>query len=100
MWLFYEKALILKRKQQYEDALVFAHCMTLPLGGKEAAKSFEKFLKSLLPRDAMKNIERVREYKKIESTATRIKKNQEADQQDITDYFRQTKIPIPFAPNK
>lgn len=90
----------MKRKSQYEDALVFAHCMTLPLGGKEAAKSFEKFLKSLLPRDAMKNIERVREYKKIESTSARIKKNQEADEQDIGSYFRQGKIPIPIIPTK
>lgn len=54
IWLYYSKSVIIRRKQQYEDALVFAHCMTLPLGGKEAAQAFNKFLRGLLPEEFKK----------------------------------------------
>jgi hypothetical protein len=56
LWLFYEKSLIIRRKEQYEDALVFAHCMTLPLGGEKAASEFKKFVESLLPENFKKSL--------------------------------------------
>ena len=49
LWLFFEKSIIIKRKTEYELGVIFAHCMTLPLGGEEAVRSFETFITSFLP---------------------------------------------------
>jgi hypothetical protein len=49
LWLFYEKSVIIKRKTEYELGIIFANCMTLPLGGEEAVRGFEKFITSFLP---------------------------------------------------
>lgn len=56
LWLFYEKSIIIKRKQQYEETIAFAHCVPLALGGKEAAKGLNDFLKSLLPEEFRKAV--------------------------------------------
>ena len=51
LWLFYSKSVIIRRKQQHEDAILFANCIMLgnPYAGKEAGQNFQKFLRSLLP---------------------------------------------------
>jgi len=63
LWLFFEKAMIIKRKTEYELGMIFANCMALPLGGKEAVRGFEKFISSFLPEGHRKVKDRLREGK-------------------------------------
>lgn len=60
LWLFYYKSNIIRRKKQYEDAIVLANCVILgnPYGGKEAGTTFKKFLNSLLPEDFRKDLQK------------------------------------------
>lgn len=68
IWLFYNKSLLLRRKRQHEDAILFAHCTMLanPNAAKEAGDNFQKFLRTLLPEKFRKGIHD-REMKQIRS---------------------------------
>ena len=63
LWLFFEKSVIIKRKTEYELGMIFANCMSLPLGGKEAVQGFEKFISTFLPDSYKKLQDRVRSGK-------------------------------------
>lgn len=63
LWLFFEKSVIIKRKTEYELGVIFAHCMALPLGGKEAVEGFENFIISFLPESHRKLRNQVRSGK-------------------------------------
>ena len=63
VWLFYEKALIIRRKEQHEEAIMLAYAMSLPLGGKDAGEAYKKYLDSLLPSSVKKSVSRMRRGK-------------------------------------
>jgi len=65
VWLFYEKSVIIGKKKQYEETVAFAHCMGLPLGGKEAVQAFNKFLKSLLPTEFRQKVHQAEKQETI-----------------------------------
>ena len=52
--LLYEKALVAARRRMQEDAITFAHCVPLALGGKDAVNAFKKFVESLDVKPARK----------------------------------------------
>lgn len=56
LWFYYRKSVIIRRKEQHENAMLVASCMPLVFGGKDAANAFQKFVNSLLPKKFRKSL--------------------------------------------
>ena len=65
IWFFFRKSVIIRRKEQHENAMLIASCMPLVYGGKEAANAFQKFINSLLPKKFRKSLYHAERKKQV-----------------------------------
>ena len=104
LWLFYEKSVIIRRKLEYELGIIFANCMTLPLGGEDAVRHFEEFITTFLPESHKKIKDQMRSGR-----SRRVPKHKDVKQQvmskpavDLEDSFSQafSFMELPTRPSK